>query len=209
MIRPQEYGIRPDREAAYDIITEGHICKVLVSRFGKGILHGTILAKEQPVDNGNVLIVCAERQLRKYLTNIDTVVEIGTKYGVGTLLPAHYARHAITIDIIPRTEPIAVWSFFGVNNKIDYAVVKDNEEKAKYISDKNFDFAIIDGGHSYEDIQLDFELVKRCGRVLFHEYILTPPHNNPCKFDAAIKFISELPKDEITLDEPFAYWEKK
>ena len=209
VIYPQEFGIEPDIAAAYDIITEAHICKVLRDRFGKGIMHGSVLAREEPLDESRCLVYCCEKQLRNYLRDVDVVVEIGTKYGVGTLLPAHYASHAITIDIIPRTEPISVWSYFGVNNKITYAVVEDDKEKAEYLNDKTFDFAILDGGHTYENIKSDFELVKKCGRVLFHEYILTAPKGNPDKFKPTIDFLKTLPKDEVTLAEPFAYWERK
>ena len=209
MIYPQKFGIVPDVIAAYDIMTEAHICRMLVNRFGRAILYGTILAKDKPTEDGHCVITCAEDQLRKYLKNTEHVVEIGTKYGVGTLLPAHYAHHATTIDIIPRTEPIAVWNYFGVDKKINYVVVENNEEKAELLNGLDFDFAIIDGDHTYEGVKSDFERVKKCGRVLFHEYILTPPKNHLDKFEATIRFLGELPQDEVTLDEPFAYWERK
>ena len=202
MIYPQSFGIVPDITASYDIITDAHICGVLIDRFGKGILHGTTIAAGMQNEKGQCVIRCCENQLRKYLKNINHVVEIGTKYGVGTLLPAHYAYQATTIDIIPRTEPISIWSYFGVNNKIGYSVVESDDEKAELLRGLDFDFAIIDGGHTYEEVRSDFERTKKCGRVLFHEYILTPPKGEPDKFKPTIDFLKTLPQDEVIYDEP-------
>lgn len=204
MIFPQQFGIKSDRVASYDIMTEAHICNGLVERFGIAVINGTVIAKNTLLKNGKTGVICCENQFRKYLKNITNAVEIGTKFGVGSLLLAHYAYHLTTIDVFARTEPLAIWDFFGVNRKITYAVAKDNNEKIDYLKDKEFDLALIDGNHSYDDVKLDFEIVKKCGRVLFHDYSLEPPVH-----EGVIKFVDELPKEEMVYDVPFAYWEKK
>ena len=209
MIYPQKFKIESDLTAAYDTITEAHICNCLVTQFGKAILHGSMLAAGTATGDGRMIIRCCENQLRKYLKNINSVVEIGTKYGVGTILPAHYAYHATTIDIRQRTEPLAVWNYFGVNHKINYAVIENDKEKEELLDGLDFDFAIIDGDHTYDGVALDFERTKKGGRVLFHEYILSPPESDPHKFEPTIEFLKTLPQDEVTYDEPFAFWEKK
>ena len=62
----------------------------------------------------------------------------------------------------------------------------------------NFDFAFIDGSHKYDDVKFDFECVKRCGRVLFHDY--------DCKRHPDVtKFVDEL--SNVIKGRPFAYWE--
>ena len=207
MIYPQELGIKSDIVLDKDSVGE-HVCGDVMKRFGVAILYGTIIAKDVPSD-GKVYITCCEKQLDKYLDGINHVVEIGTKFGVGSTFLAHRSKHLTTIDIVPRTEPIAVWDFFGVSKKITYVVVESDEEKREYLQGIDFDFAVIDGGHTYKDVESDFECVKKCGRVLFHEYILTPPKREPDKFKPTIDFLKTLPQDEIVYDEPFAYWEKR
>ena len=204
MIYPQEYGIRSDITSQFDIIGDNHICKTLLTRFGPAILYGTIIASNV-VEGGGLRIKCCEHQILKHITGAKRIVEIGTKFGVGSTFLAHNSDHLTTIDIIPRTEPIAIWDYFGVNKKITYAVIESDKEKREYLDGLDFDLAVIDGDHTPEGVKSDFESVMRCGRVLFHEYIL----NNNAKFGPTIDFLKTLPQDEITYDEPFAYWEKR
>ena len=67
-----------------------------------------------------------------------------------------------------------------------------------------FDFAFIDGMHKVENVRHDFENVKFCGRVLFHDV------NIP---EIADFVIGELGGKIINADtdEPakFGYWEAK
>lgn len=204
MIYPQKFDIPSGQKAAYDVLTEAHICSSLKDNFGKRIFFGSALGKNVPYKEKQV-IECCEMMFRGYLKDITNAVEIGTKYGLSALLIAHYAYHLTTIDIIPRTEPMRIWDLYGLSPKITYAVVDDNKEKAEYVKGLDFDFAFIDGDHSYEGIKLDFKLVRKCGRVLFHDYDYSEP---PLKDDVN-RFIEELPKEEVKINEPFAYWEKK
>ena len=63
----------------------------------------------------------------------------------------------------------------------------------------NFDFAFIDGDHTGDRPAKDFELVKKCGRVLFHDRTR----------EAVKAVIDALPKDEVEIMGGFAYWERK
>ncbi len=209
VISPLEYGIKGQREAAYDVITEAHICKAIVKEFGLHYAYGSaVFGQELFTENGktNWTLKCNEMIFRSFLKDktINNAVEIGTKHGVGSVLLAHYAYHLTTIDIVPRTEPMAIWSHFGVLPKIDYSVVLNNDVKAKLIESLEFDFAFIDGNHSYEGIKLDFDLVKHCSRVLFHDYSCEEPVKEGC-----MEFFKEFPEGELIIEEPFAYWEKR
>ena len=64
----------------------------------------------------------------------------------------------------------------------------------------NRDFAFVDGDHKYNEIALDFELVKKCGRVLFHDYGMD-------HLPDVTDFVDTLPRREVTIDRPFAYWQ--
>ena len=73
------------------------------------------------------------------------------------------------------------------------------------ISYLNFDACFIDGDHKNCTIS-DWEAVKHCGHVLFHEYW----EHQKSVFD----LVNSLPKNEVDLTYynagmPYAYWEKK
>ena len=94
--------------------------------------------------------------------------EIGTLNGLTALVLARYFEKVVTIDIIdsPHKEEIA--RMLRVNN-VEFVNVKDNAAKAEAIGALDFDAAYVDGDHTH-DTQQDFALVRRCGRVIFHEH---------------------------------------
>lgn len=142
--------------------------------------------------------------------NIKCAVEIGTYKGTATALLAFYADKVVTIDKKNYVDKYAFWIEYGVYCKIDSYIVEDDEDKADLLSRIDFDFAFIDGDHSERGVWADFELVKRCGRVLFHDY-----YEENSKFDLGtakiqgiVPLVNSLPDNELTIGRPFAYWEK-
>ena len=97
-------------------------------------------------------------------------VEIGTYNGITALTLAKYFDKVHTFDILPHTFKHQVKQHVG-DTKVVIHDVLNNEEKASKINQLSgqFDFAYVDGDHA-NDAQFDWELVKSCGRVLFHEY---------------------------------------
>lgn len=95
-------------------------------------------------------------------------VEIGTCKGLTAIVLSRYFEKVVTIDVVRDPEKEDIANYFGIKN-IAFVDVKDNEQKAKVIRSLQFDAAYVDGDHT-NDTEADFELVKRCGRVLFHEY---------------------------------------
>jgi hypothetical protein len=66
--------------------------------------------------------------------------------------------------------------------------------------DRQFDFCYSDGDHTH-DTYTDFDLVKRCGKVLLHEYWpIQPPVWN---------LVNSLPANEVVRAayDCFAYWQ--
>jgi predicted O-methyltransferase YrrM len=141
---------------------------------------------------------------------INLAIETGTYKGTGTAMLARYATNVITIDVKNYIEKYAFWLELGLYDKIESYIVEDEEDKADFLGRVNFDFAFIDGDHSEAGVRADFECVKKCGRVLFHDYY---EQGTSCDQGAAgkqgiVQVVNELPSDEVTIYRPFAYWER-
>ncbi len=101
-------------------------------------------------------------------------IEIGSAKGLTAIVLSRHFEKVISIDIVPDEDKKAIASYLGIRN-IRFFDAADNSDKAKLIQSFDFDAAYCDGDHSH-DAQFDFDLVSRCGRVLFHEYWpLQPP----------------------------------
>lgn len=95
-------------------------------------------------------------------------VEIGTLKGLTACILARHFERVVTIDIVDDPQKLEISDMLGVCN-IEFVNVANNEEKAERIAELDFDAAYVDGDHA-RDTESDFALVRRCGRVLFHEY---------------------------------------
>jgi predicted O-methyltransferase YrrM len=145
---------------------------------------------------------------------IKTVVEIGTYKGISAAFLAQFAKTVFTFDIKDYKRKYKIWDDLGVADKIRYFTVKGpsnnfegkirTSKKAvdikEIIENLRFDFAFIDGEHTYEAVKQDFELVKKCGRVLFHDI-----HKKAYK--GIVQFCNEIGA-EIDKDGQVAYWSK-
>lgn len=129
-------------------------------------------------------------------------LEIGSFNGITAAILSQYFKHVycVSIDEMPVMKREIV-DYLGIKN-ISFYDAKDNEEKARFIHALDFDFAYVDGDHAH-DARSDWELVKRCGRVLQHEaWPLQAPVWN---------LVNSLPKDEVIWAkyDCLAYWERK
>lgn len=134
-----------------------------------------------------------------------TALEIGTYHGITALLLAERFDRVISVSVDDedpgRLLKRELAQFVGATN-IQFFDAKDNAEKVAIVDSLAFDFAYSDGDHT-NDTELDFDLVKRCGRVLFHEaWPLQPPVWN---------LLHSLPPDEVTWcdGDVLAYWERR
>ena len=142
------------------------------------------------------------------------VLEIGTYRGVSTCEISQYVDRVITIDLIdgklehtdPGFDRQEFWTALGIDN-IELRLVADDAEKKALVDTLDFDFAFIDGAHDHT-VRDDFEMVKRCGRVLFHD--ADDNRKRGFKQDApndVYEFISTLPQDQLTFLDIFCLWE--
>lgn len=127
-------------------------------------------------------------------------LEIGTYRGASAAAMAEFCDQVITIDLqhgqAEGFDRFAFWRSLGVDN-VDLRLVANNAEKAELIAGLDFDFAFVDGAHD-ETVVLDFGMVRKCGRVLFHDYSPHPGH--------VFRLVNSLPREEVETRDIFALW---
>lgn len=145
------------------------------------------------------------------------VLEIGTYRGVSAAEISRYVERVTTIDLMQgklernseRFDRSAFWESLGCDN-ITLIQVMDDIEKRTFVDSMEFDLAFIDGGHDARSVRADFDMVKRCGRVLFHD--ADDNRLRPFKRDAANdvhEFIATLPREQVQfMDDVFAFWQR-
>lgn len=131
-----------------------------------------------------------------------TCLEIGTFHGITAILLSQYFDHVycVSIDEMPVMKRELV-DFLDIKN-ISFYDAKDNADKAAFVNALKFDFCYQDGDHTHDTLT-DFDLVKRCGRVLFHEYWPLQP--------SVWNLVNSLPAAEVCRAQfdCLAYWEKQ
>lgn len=154
-----------------------------------------------------------EKTVSSLNPKIDTALEIGTCNGISTLVLASYAKRVYTFDATYRNAEY-IWSFFpelrkkiiafsGAQDVLDFTILDLSQWYERWGID--FNFAFIDGEHTYDGAKHDFELAKQlnCKRYLFHDvHGDIPQHSGVGKF-AVIELGAKV------LDERFiyGYWE--
>jgi len=136
----------------------------LIEKFGNIINQHSCVYLD---DGENVL-----RELVKKC-NPDTVIEIGTYQGVSAAVISGSAKKVYTIDIKDFPLRLKIWRHLQLKN-ISYYLVKNNKEKEekikKIFKTEKVDLCFIDGEHSKGQPPIDFEMVKECKNILFHDY---------------------------------------
>lgn len=139
-----------------------------------------------------------------------TILEIGTYRGSTAAEMSQYCDRVVTIDLHqgraemdePSVGRQALWNALGITN-IDLVLVADDAEKAQRIGELDFDFAFVDGLHEYDAVKLDFELVRKCGRVLFHDYY---PVDDGRNVRDVYRFVRSIKGGRVEVFGIFALW---
>lgn len=131
-------------------------------------------------------------------------LEIGTFYGITAVILSQYFDRVICVSLdvdSAKQQKHDIVKHLGIEN-IRFFDVATNADKRALVNQLDFSFCYSDGDHAH-DAREDFELVKRCGKVLFHEYwpLQASVHN----------VVNSLPPEEITVAtyDCFAYWERR
>lgn len=131
-----------------------------------------------------------------------TCLEVGTYNGMSAIVLAQYFDRVICVSVDDKPAELLkhdIVKALGITN-IRFFDCASNEEKAKLIRDLDFDFCYQDGDH-LNDTHTDFALVKRCRRVLLHEYWPLQP--------AVWNLVNALPQNEVMRAQfdCLAYWQ--
>ena len=133
------------------------------------------------------------------------VLEIGTYRGVASAYMAQFCERVTTIDLAfgkmeqdgQMHDRVRFWEAMGIDN-IDLRLIDSDGEKPALIGAQEFDFAFVDGDHEGEAPRRDFELVKRCGAVLFHDYGAD---------NGVTALVNSLPRKQVEIIDIFAFWQ--
>ena len=106
--------------------------------------------------------------LKKTDTRGKVCLEIGSFHGITAVVLSRYFEKVISLDILDSKYKKKVIEHLGITN-IEFIHIEDNEAKKQIVEKLNFDFCYMDGDHEHDTLT-DWELVKKCGHVLFHEY---------------------------------------
>lgn len=136
-----------------------------------------------------------------------TILEIGTFRGCTSAELSLYCERVVTIDLLDGEverdgagfDREAFWSGIGAEN-IELVRVQNDAEKAAAVSALDFDFAFIDGAHDQASVRFDFELTKKCGRVLFHDYNESGPKQH------VRQVVAGIPDGRVEVFGLFALW---
>jgi len=125
-----------------------------------------------------------------------TIVEIGTNTGVSSIVMALALKEnsidgrIYTFDISEECRKIARKQIKEIGLGLYIYDYLGNSDKAKELNLK-FDFAFIDGNHTYEGVKKDFENLKdTCKYMLFHDI-------QNC--EGVKRFIKELQGEKLSL----------
>jgi cephalosporin hydroxylase len=142
------------------------------------------------------------KNIRSFLESLDITlaVEIGTAYGLSSAFFAQYADEVHTFDV--KTYPCLklIWDSLRVRDKITRHIVKHTKETSEILKAGkiNPDFVFIDGRHEVEEVKKDFSLMKKYGRILFHD-------TDPERYPENAKFVRDIGAKEI--ENNLSYWE--
>jgi hypothetical protein len=114
--------------------------------------------------------------------------EIGTWNALTSAVLSRHFEKVVTIDIVSNKMKHKVLDHLGIKN-VECIDIESNEDKPRVLEGMEFDFAYLDGDHA-NDSELDWELTRHCGRVLFQEVWV---HQSP-----VWELVHSLPDHEVT-----------
>jgi len=141
--------------ARVNIVMNSPMLRSVLEKFGGGTFH------RSSVFHGleQMLVTHEVRGKRCY--------EVGTWNGLTAAVLSQFFDEVVSVDIAHNPTKHKILAHLGIKN-VRCIDIADNAGKGTVLRHLDFDFAYLDGNHA-EDTESDFDMVRRCGRVLFHE----------------------------------------
>jgi len=194
------------------------ITSKVLERFGATGTHWSILE-----DDGEYQLCTLVSELFPLRHDL-SIVEIGTHQGVSASVLAKFGI-VNTYDVVDWPLRDEIIEHLGNSHRIEFKLIptenggkqlpgepdrmniirEGNEWLSAELRNKTFDIAFIDGNHEHESVVQNFESVKHCGVVVFHDYNKNQFHNH-----RTVRFVDSIPKNyggNIRTNEPFAVWQ--
>lgn len=140
-------------------------------------------------------------------------IESGTFHGVSAALLAEYFDEVHTFEIEKgyvkdKTLHDKVWQYLGIQDKIHFHLIKNDNEKKQILKNLDWSFGWVDGNHTV-GTRKDFELLNKCGRILFHDYNSKKAQTQKGMWKKVYDYINTLSDNIVHIDEPFVLWINK
>lgn len=139
------------------------------------------------------------------------IVEIGTHRGVSASILARYGN-VETFDIKDWDIRDELIEFLGMTARVKFTLIpclsveEGNAILTDWLKHKTFDLAFIDGNHAYDSVLENFEAVKHCGTVIFHDY-----NHNQFHELRTVEFVDSIPDTyggTVVIMGLFAMWRR-
>lgn len=135
-------------------------------------------------------------------------LEVGTWTGITAQILSRFCGEVVTIDVVDRSEKYEIDRFVcglrGLDSSVKFVVSEPEKVSDAIMRERcgeGFDMAFLDGDHAKETLS-NWDAVKHCGQVLFHECWPSQP--------VVWNLVKSLPRDEVTFGAfNFALWRKK
>lgn len=186
--RPKHWNLEIEKQVIrHDEILHRPHWEALKNRFGFSIFHRSSIFHD------------LEKFLEENSITGKRCFEIGTWNGLTSAVLSKRFDEVVTVDIAHNNIKHEVLGFLGVKN-VRCIDIASNADKEGVLQGLDIDCAFMDGNHA-EDTETDFNLVKHCGRVIFHEV---------WDFQAPVwNLVQGFPKPEVlTGGFCFAMWQK-
>ncbi len=159
----------------------------------------------------SMLYADGEKTVRDFLEEVFPgrrdlmIIECGTNKGVSASIFSQYG-HVITVDIERQSDiEETIEAAGGVRQRILTNIYPERSARMMYLDGSTsapFDLGFEDASHFLPDIQDNFQYLKRCGLVLFHDYDGSQP--------GVTTFLDRLSEtDHVIRRGVFGVWIKK
>jgi hypothetical protein len=186
-----------------DLRDKHNLAQRIRDAFGSDGLHWSCLGRDGERIVKRLIHLAAPTFTGEISSGPLRIVEIGTHQGVSAVILSQFGE-VDTFDIKHWTLRDEILAHFGCVEKVRTHIVEDNKDLARQLDQMEFDLAFVDGKHDYADVAANFQAVKKCGRVIFHDYAHNRFHE-----ERTVKFVNSLPDGRTTKMEPFALWESE